>query len=55
MDYDIPVKVLSLGKRNDVGEMTKEEFLRAKKNSYSIDRKDLILKKIDSISSNYLA
>ena len=31
MDYNIPIKLLPLGSRSDVGEMTKEEFLEAKK------------------------
>jgi DNA primase len=52
MDYNIPIKLLPLGSRSDVGEMTKEEFLEAKKNSQPLNRKGLILKKIRSISTS---
>jgi len=51
IEYDVPVKMITLTSKNDVGEMTKDEFKKAKKSAVVVNRKDLILSKIKSISS----
>ncbi len=52
--YDIPVRIADLGKASDVGEMTKEQFLIAKKNATPWDRDLALRKKINSIKSRKL-
>lgn len=47
--YDISVRIIDLGKFKDVGEMTKKEFIAAKKSARAWDRESAIIKKIDSI------
>lgn len=47
--YDIPVRVLELGKFHDVGEMTRKQFLEAKKEAVQWDRVSALRKKIQSL------
>lgn len=49
--FDIDVRILPLGDRKDVGEMTKEEFLSAKQNATQWDWNMLMSDKIDRIRS----
>ena len=51
IEYDTSVKMINLSNKDDVGDMTKDEFKLAKKNAVIVNRKDLILSKIRSISS----
>ena len=37
-EFDVPVKILDLGKRKDVGEMSKQEFLEAKSKARNWDK-----------------
>lgn len=47
--YGIPVRVMGLGSFKDVGEMTKEQFLDAKKNAREWDRIDALKMKIGTL------
>ena len=53
-EYDIEVRLLPLGDKNDVGEMTNKEFIEAKKSAEKWNRNHIILDKIKSISTTCL-
>ena len=51
MSYDCDVRILELGKREDVGEMSREEFEHARRDAVMWDRQISLLEKISEISS----
>ena len=53
-DYNVEVKILDLGSKNDVGEMSKKEFLKAKKSATPWSTKGSLLSKISTLKSGLI-
>ena len=51
-EFDVPVRILDVGNKEDVGEMTRIEFEKARESARSWSRDDMIFHMIDSISSS---
>lgn len=47
--YDVPVRIMDLGKFSDVGEMTREQFLQAREDAVPWDRTSALVRKIRSL------
>ena len=54
LKYGCDVRILDTGEYSDVGEMTKKEFLKRKKNAKSWTRKISLKEKISSIRTGSL-
>jgi hypothetical protein len=51
-EFNVPVRILDVGQRDDVGEMTRPEFENARKEAKEWSSDDMIFHMIDSISSS---
>ena len=51
-EFNVPVRVLSIGDKDDVGEMSKREFEQARKHARVWSNDDMIFHMIDSLSSS---
>ena len=49
--YDCPVRILSLGNKTDVGEMSKAEFESARSQALFLSSEDSLLRRINAINS----
>ena len=51
-EFDVPVRILDVGEKEDVGAMTRFEFESARQEAKMWSRDDMIFHMIDSISSS---